>query len=135
MISKDDLELLWHKDQITLSPKLRLCLYWHQRLQHPSHVTMHQFIQRCILPPVLKQVKKAPPCTACLFAKAQRRALRTKGTHRTIRKGTHKTPGKVTSAGRMISHQPGLIPQVTGTLTYDRYWGGVTMVDHASNFS
>eukprot|EP00957_Ditylum_brightwellii_P032801 2486754-Ditylum_brightwellii.AAC.1 len=35
----------------------------------------------------------------------------------------------------MISHQPGLIPQVTGTLTQDRYWGAVTMVDHASNFS
>eukprot|EP00957_Ditylum_brightwellii_P102203 7790982-Ditylum_brightwellii.AAC.1 len=61
MTSKEDLELLWHKDQITLSPRLRLYLYWHQRLQHPSHVTMHQLIQRGTLPPVLKQVKKAPP--------------------------------------------------------------------------
>eukprot|EP00957_Ditylum_brightwellii_P205677 15344921-Ditylum_brightwellii.AAC.1 len=30
---------------------------------------------------------------------------------KTIRKGTHKTPDKGTSADRMISHQPGLIPQ------------------------
>eukprot|EP00957_Ditylum_brightwellii_P015548 1172627-Ditylum_brightwellii.AAC.1 len=30
----------------------------------------------------------------------------------------------------MISHQPGLIPQVTGILTYDRYWGAVTMIDY-----
>eukprot|EP00957_Ditylum_brightwellii_P023560 1778306-Ditylum_brightwellii.AAC.1 len=35
----------------------------------------------------------------------------------------------------MISHQPRLIPQVTGALTHDRYWGALTMVDHASNFS
>eukprot|EP00957_Ditylum_brightwellii_P146657 11163606-Ditylum_brightwellii.AAC.1 len=34
----------------------------------------------------------------------------------------------------MVSHQPGPIPQVTGALTYDIYWGAVTMVDHASNF-
>eukprot|EP00957_Ditylum_brightwellii_P170956 13012712-Ditylum_brightwellii.AAC.1 len=35
----------------------------------------------------------------------------------------------------MISHQLGLIPQVTGTLTHDNYWGAVTMMDHVSNFS
>eukprot|EP00957_Ditylum_brightwellii_P013992 1055594-Ditylum_brightwellii.AAC.1 len=35
----------------------------------------------------------------------------------------------------MISHQSGLIPQVAGTLSHDRYWGAVTMMDHASNFS
>eukprot|EP00957_Ditylum_brightwellii_P179057 13639747-Ditylum_brightwellii.AAC.1 len=35
----------------------------------------------------------------------------------------------------MISHQPGLILQVIGTLTHDRYWVEVTMVDHASKFS
>eukprot|EP00957_Ditylum_brightwellii_P087531 6663598-Ditylum_brightwellii.AAC.1 len=80
---------------------------------------MHRLIQRGILPPVLKQVKKAPPCAACIFAKAQMRAWRTNGTCRTIRKGTHKTPDKGTSSDHMISHQPGLIPQVTGTLMHD----------------
>eukprot|EP00957_Ditylum_brightwellii_P212331 15367190-Ditylum_brightwellii.AAC.1 len=35
----------------------------------------------------------------------------------------------------MISHQPDLIPQVTGRLAHDKYWGAVTMVDHASTFS
>eukprot|EP00957_Ditylum_brightwellii_P137111 10454701-Ditylum_brightwellii.AAC.1 len=92
---------------------------------------MHRLIQRGILPSALKQVKKALPCAACLLAKTQRR----EGTPKTIRKGTHKTPGRGTSAGHMISHQPGLIPQVTRTLTHDQYWGAVTMVDHASNFS
>eukprot|EP00957_Ditylum_brightwellii_P097177 7400850-Ditylum_brightwellii.AAC.1 len=135
MISKEDLEILWHKDRIILSLELRLYLYWHERLQHPSHVTMHQLIQRGNLPPVLKQVKKAPHCAACLFVKAQRRAWRTKGTRRIMRKGTHKIPGKGTSANHMISYQPGLIPQVAGTLTHARYWGAVTMVDHAPNFS
>eukprot|EP00957_Ditylum_brightwellii_P152976 11644060-Ditylum_brightwellii.AAC.1 len=35
----------------------------------------------------------------------------------------------------MVSHRPGCIPQVTGTLTHDQYWSAVTMVDDASNFS
>eukprot|EP00957_Ditylum_brightwellii_P100758 7679637-Ditylum_brightwellii.AAC.1 len=32
-----------------------------------------------------------------------------------------------TSADYMISHQLGLIPQATGKLIHERYWGAVTM--------
>ena len=129
------MERLWHTDQTTLSPDLRLYIYWHQRLQHLSHVTMVRLAKRGVIPARISRVKKAPPCAACLFAKAQRRAWRSRKKAKSIRKTTDSDPRKGTSVDHMISRQPGLIPQVTGTLTHDRYWGSVTVVDHASNFS
>eukprot|EP00957_Ditylum_brightwellii_P019268 1453011-Ditylum_brightwellii.AAC.1 len=73
-------------------------------------------------------MKKAPSCAACLFAKAQKRVWHNKGKRSgTIRKAHHISPGKGTSADHIISHQPGLILQVTGKLTHDKYWGAVTM--------
>ena len=65
------------------------------------------------------------------FAKAQKRR---RGKDKSIRKPNHNKPGKGTSADHMVSHQPGLIPQVTGKLTHDRYSGSTTFVDHASNY-
>eukprot|EP00957_Ditylum_brightwellii_P064742 4913291-Ditylum_brightwellii.AAC.1 len=106
LVSRDDLKSLWHKDQTTLSDDLRLYLHWHQRLQHPSHITMVRLSERNILPSAFKYVKRAPPCAACLFAKAQRRAWRTKGKDKSsIRKAHHNKPGKGTSADHIISHQ------------------------------
>eukprot|EP00957_Ditylum_brightwellii_P081696 6215163-Ditylum_brightwellii.AAC.1 len=63
------------------------------------------------------------------------RAWRTKGKSQlSIRKTHHNTPGKGTLADHITSHQSGLILQVTGTLTCERYWGVATMVDLASIF-
>ena len=58
-----------------------------------------------------------PLCAACLFAEASRRAWRTKAPPRRIRKDSDK-PGDHASCDHLISHEPGLIPQVTGRLTY-----------------
>eukprot|EP00957_Ditylum_brightwellii_P034316 2602961-Ditylum_brightwellii.AAC.1 len=136
LISKEDLDKLWHRVQVTFSEHLRMYLYWHQRLQHPSHVSISRLAERGALPSAIKYVKKAPPYAARLFAKAQRRAWHNKGKRKgTIRKAHHTSPGKGTSADHIISHQPGLILQVTGKLTHDTYWGAVTMVDHAFNLS
>eukprot|EP00957_Ditylum_brightwellii_P072486 5507978-Ditylum_brightwellii.AAC.1 len=96
-------------------------LYWHQRLQHPSHVSMVTLAERGALPSAIKYVKKAPPCTVCLFAKAQKRAWRNKGKRSdTIRKAHHTSPSKWTSTDHNISHQPGIISQVTGKLIHDK---------------
>eukprot|EP00957_Ditylum_brightwellii_P097285 7409496-Ditylum_brightwellii.AAC.1 len=46
LISNEDLYKLWYKDQIILPEHLRLYLYWHQRLQHPSHVSMVELEER-----------------------------------------------------------------------------------------
>eukprot|EP00957_Ditylum_brightwellii_P182455 13899136-Ditylum_brightwellii.AAC.1 len=50
LITKEDLEKLWHKDQVTLSDDLKSYLCWHQRLQHPSHVSMQHLAERGAIP-------------------------------------------------------------------------------------
>eukprot|EP00957_Ditylum_brightwellii_P109155 8326706-Ditylum_brightwellii.AAC.1 len=127
--------MMWHKDQITISDDIRLYLYWHRRLQHPPHISMVWFAERKVIPSAIKYVQKAPPRGACLFAKAQRRAWRTQGKkHKSVRKKHNTNPGDGMSADHAISHQPGLIPQVTGRLTHEKFWEAVTMIDHAISF-
>eukprot|EP00957_Ditylum_brightwellii_P170724 12994893-Ditylum_brightwellii.AAC.1 len=52
----------------------------------------------------------------------------------TARKRYHINPGDGTSADHIISHRPGLIPQVTGRHTHENFGGAVTIVDHATSF-
>eukprot|EP00957_Ditylum_brightwellii_P066854 5073625-Ditylum_brightwellii.AAC.1 len=136
ILSKEDLSQLWYKDQVTLTKDHKLYLYCHKRMQHPVHVSMIRLAEQGTIPPALKHIKKAPPCAACIFAMAQKQAWRNKGGRKSsIRKKHHNTHRKGTSADHMISHQPSLIPQVTGTLTHERYWSATTMVDHANSYS
>eukprot|EP00957_Ditylum_brightwellii_P099262 7561059-Ditylum_brightwellii.AAC.1 len=109
LVSKEDLEKLWHRDQITISDDLKLYMYWNQWLQYPSHITIPRLSQRGVPPPSIKHIRKVPPCAAYLFTKAQRRDWRTRGTAKIIRMAKHDKSDKGTST--------------------------VTMVDHASNFS
>eukprot|EP00957_Ditylum_brightwellii_P126984 9681427-Ditylum_brightwellii.AAC.1 len=96
---------------------------------------MVRLAKRKVIPSAIKHTQKAPPCTTCLFTKAQRRAWRNQRKKlKSIRKRHHINLGDGTSADHIISHQPGLIPQVTGRLTHEKFWGAVTMVDHATRF-
>eukprot|EP00957_Ditylum_brightwellii_P142116 10827789-Ditylum_brightwellii.AAC.1 len=95
---------------------------------------MVRLAERGVIPKAIKHVKKALPRAACLFAKAQWQTCMRKGKRKSIRKPCYDAPRKGTSVDHMIFHQPGLIPQVTGILTSKRYWGSVTMVDHATDF-
>eukprot|EP00957_Ditylum_brightwellii_P175164 13335951-Ditylum_brightwellii.AAC.1 len=136
LLTHEDLEKLWHKDQVTISDDIRLYLYWDQLLQHLSHISMVQLAEKKVIPSAIKYIQKMPPYTACLFVKAQRRAWKDQRKKlRFVRKKHHTTPGDGTSANHIVSHQPGLVPQVTGRLTHEKLWGkGVTMVDHATSF-
>eukprot|EP00957_Ditylum_brightwellii_P204672 15340361-Ditylum_brightwellii.AAC.1 len=92
LLTHEDLEKLWHKDQVTISDAIRLYLYWHQRLQHPPHVSMVRLAERKVIRSAIKHIQKVSPCAACLFAKAQRRAWRNQQKKlKTIRKGHHTT--------------------------------------------
>ena len=76
-----------------------------------------------------------PLCAACAFASAHIRSWRTKKVPKSgVRKLTDVHPGDGTSADHIVSKQPGLIPQTSGTLTYERFWGAAIFVDHASDF-
>ena len=39
-------------------------------------------------------------------------------------------PGSMTSIGQIISDQPGIIPQITVELNYERLWAANVFVDH-----
>ena len=43
-------------------------------------------------------------------------------------------PGDGTSADHIVSRQPGLMPQSTGILTHERFWGAVIFVDHVTDY-
>eukprot|EP00957_Ditylum_brightwellii_P211304 15366023-Ditylum_brightwellii.AAC.3 len=80
-----------------MSAKLRLYLYWYQRLQHPSHITIVRLSERNILPSAIKYAKRVPTGAACLLIKSQRRAWRTKGKDKlSSRMAHHNKPGKGT---------------------------------------
>ena len=75
-----------------------------------------------------------PLCAACAFADASKHNWRGKGAPKSIRKYTDKV-GSNTSCDHLISHEPGIIPQVTGRLTYERYVGAILFTDNFSNFT
>ena len=134
-LTREDLSQIWEHSPDSISPDQRLFLYWHQRLDHPTMQTMHKLALKGVIPRRLSKVTKMPPCAACIFAKMQKRRWReahSKGG--SIRDAKDTSPGSGTSCDHIISAQPGLIPQSTGTLTYKRFGGAVLFIDHFSGF-
>eukprot|EP00957_Ditylum_brightwellii_P021693 1635678-Ditylum_brightwellii.AAC.1 len=65
-----------------------------------------------ILPRSLKQLFETgtvPICASYMFGEAHRKPWRTKG--------SITEPGHGTSKDQLVSHQPGLVPQLSGKLT------------------
>eukprot|EP00957_Ditylum_brightwellii_P169921 12933887-Ditylum_brightwellii.AAC.1 len=77
---------------------------------------MARLAERGVIPKAINHVKEASPCAACFFAKAQWCAWRKNWKKMSIRKTCHDALRKGTSVDHMISHWPGLIPQVTDIL-------------------
>ena len=136
-LSKEDVVRLWKGDMDDSVPEAnRVTLYWHHRLRHAPLITLRRLSARGLLPSCIKTVMRMPLCAACAFASAHRRSWRTKSAPTTgIRKATDLNPGDGTSADHLVSRQPGLMPQTSGILTYERFWGAVIFVDHATDFT
>ena len=137
ILTKDDLERLWNPtSDDTVSEESRTTLYWHHRLRCAPLKHLHRLATRGVIPKCIKKVKRMPLCASCAFAAAHRRRWRTKGekNRRHIRKSWQKEPGSGTSCDHIVSHQPGLIPQLTGKPTHERFWGSVLYVDHATDY-
>ena len=76
-----------------------------------------------------------PVCSSCLFGKAHRRPWRHKSKVKHIRKHPKTMkPGDCVSVDTFCSTVGGLIPQVTGFLTNEKFQAGTVFVDHASDF-
>ena len=83
-----------------------------------------------ILPRRLAQCKIAT-CSACLYRKATKRAWRSKQERQRQRNQSLK-PGDVISVNQMVSPVPGLIAQMVGFLTKQRYKYATVFVDQVS---
>ena len=134
-LTQDEIQQLWNLHQDTYSDSEKLFLYWHRRLDHPSNKTIRRLAQKGILPKALAKVTKMPLCPAFIFAKAHKRAWRTKSkTCSVIRDAKDTHSGSGTSCNHIISGQSGIVPQSSGTLTHPRFGGVVLFLDHFSNF-
>ena len=135
-LTEAEMQQIWSSDSDnTVSEPSRQTLYWHHRLRCAPLRTLHRLSERGLIPKCIARVKKMPLCASCAYAAAHRKGWRVKGqAPSSIRKPHHDTPGAGTSCDHIISHQPGLIPQSTGIMTHERFWGSVLYVDHHSDY-
>ena len=130
VIEDDDTSILVdEEDRQASTPEAEL-LIAHYRFQHISFSKLQEMARQGILPRKLAHCK-IPSCSACLYRKATKRAWRSKlGKHMTERKTLK--PGEVISVDQMVSPVPGLIAQMVGFLTRQRYKYATVFVDQAS---
>ena len=134
VMSREKIKELWETPDSDFTKDERLFYYWHKRLRHAPKKYIRRLAKRGLLPKQLEKVKRMPLCAACAFADASKRNWRGRGTPKSIRKDTDKV-GSNTSCDHLISHEPGIIPQVTGRLTYERYVGAILFTDNFSNYT
>lgn len=114
---------------------LQLFNYWHHRLNHISPMRMVRMAQAGLLPKSLTKVR-FPTCPSCAIGKATRRPWRlkqstTKQPKRTVPAVT--APGDCVSVDQLQSTTPGLIAQLRGFITKQRYEYATVFVDHYSS--
>ena len=107
-------------------------LKYHIKFGHCSPKKIQVMARQGLLPKRLATCD-IPICSACQYGKATKRPWRQK-TVRNRETGRQPTaPGDVVSVDQMISATPGLIAQMSGFLTKDRYTCATVFVDHFSN--
>ena len=121
------------EDQDTLTPTTEL-LRLHYRLGHLPFSQLRSMAATGFLPKRLLQAR-IPKCAACMYGKATRRAWRSKAPPSKVGGGTATFPGQCVSVDQMQSPTPGLIGQLKGVPTTQRYMAATIFVDHFSRLS
>jgi GAG-pre-integrase domain len=109
-------------------------LYWHYRLGHPLFERIQNMAKRGDLPSRLANCW-VPKCSACLFCEATHRPWRNKAPPNKNMVPPATAPGAVVVIDQLISSTPGLIGQMKGFLTKQRYKVMTVFVDHFSGLS
>ena len=108
-------------------------LRWHYRLGHLSFDQIKQLASTGQLPKHLLSCKK-PFCSACQYGKMTKRPWRVKGEDKKATK-TATRPGQIVSVDQLESNTPGLIVQLKGKLTQQRYKYAMVFVDQFSGYT
>ena len=120
------------EEPTSLNPHDEL-LRWHYRMGHLPFDQIKQLAQTGQLPKRLLTVKK-PFCAACQYGKMTKRPWRVKGDNKHATK-TATQPGQVVSVDQLESTSPGLIAQLKGKLTQQRYKYATIFVDQFSGYT
>ena len=74
-----------------------------------------------------------PVCASCMFGCAHKKPWRVKGKEKYVIRSESKTStGDNTPLDALTSSTPGIIPQISGFLTSDRFWAATVFVDHTT---
>ena len=120
------------KDPSALDPHDEL-LHWHYRLGHLPFDYIKQLASAGQLTKHLMACKK-PFCSACQYGKMTKRPYRVKGENKKTTK-TATRPGQIVSVDQQESNTPGLIAQLKGKLTQQRYKYATVFVDQFSGYA
>ena len=108
-------------------------LRWYYRLGHLPFDRVKQLSQTEQLPKRLLTSKK-PFCAVCQYGKMTKTPLRVKGDNKHATKTATQT-GQIVSVDQLESTSPGLIAQLKGKLTQQRYKYATVFVDQFSGYT
>lgn len=118
-----------------MSSHTREMLHWHQRLAHAPFEALLRMAKQGILPSRLAKCP-VPTCAACMIGKATKRPWRNKIRPRSVAETIKaEKPGDCVCIDQMIAGTPGLIGQMSGFITRQRYKCLTVFVDAVSGYS
>ncbi len=110
-------------------------LFWHYKLGHLPFKALNRLSATGQIPRKLHKIMD-PKCAACLYGQSTKRPWRTKTKPNAISDLTTITkPGDCVSVDQMVSPVPGLIAQLKGYPTKERYNAATIFVDHYSDLT
>jgi hypothetical protein len=118
---------------LTIVSEMLQLLALHHQYGHIPMRKLQEMAKQGILPRRLA-ICGIPTCSACLFAKANKGPWRGKTRKSADDTKSATATGDVVSADQLESPTPGLITQMTGTLTTKRYKYATANVDQRSRF-
>ena len=106
-------------------------LQFHHKFGHVSFRKLQEMAKLGVIP---KRLAKCaiPACSACLYAKAIKRQWRHRTPNNKDESSKPTKPGERISVDQLVSPTPGLIAQMTGTLTTKRYKYATVYVDQVT---
>jgi hypothetical protein len=122
-------KILDKEDRIGMSAPAEL-LRAHYQCGHISFPKLQEMAKCGILPSRLAKCK-IPVCSACQYCKATRRPWRPRTAKNFVPKKPSK-PGEVVSVDQLVSPTPGLVAQLSGFITKERYKYATVYVDQYS---
>jgi hypothetical protein len=118
----------------SLSPLQEEMMSHHHWLHHMHFHKSIVMAEKGIIPCLASLKGRCPICVACLFGQAHKCPWRSKSKQKhPICKPTDGAPGKRASMDTHFSAQPGLIPQMSGSLSNLRIMGTRVIVDEYSD--